>query len=174
MKFSSWFAITLVGLALGLGACASSEPQSTASPSPAASSPAPAASAPASAPASPSDTTVTSTTTAANHDTTVSQGGQVVETGPYHLELVTLEEASGIHLDFYLQDGETHAAIPDATVRGQIQLPDGAQKAVTFEYDAAGQHYAATLPDTAAGEYKIAILTDIGGEKVNGRFSFNR
>lgn len=30
------------------------------------------------------------------------------------------------------------------------------------------------LPETGSGEYKVAILTDINGEKVNGRFNFTK
>ena len=167
MKLSQSLAIALISLGFILGSCASNGEQTTTSESPAAS---PEASPAAESPASPATTAQADTA----HDTGVSKGGQVVEAGPYHLELVTLKESSGVHLDFYLQKGDTHKAIPDATVTGQIQLPDGTQKAVEFEYDAAGQHYVATLPDTAAGEYNVAVLTDINGEKVNGRFNFSQ
>lgn len=166
MKLSKSFAIALISLGFILGACANSQEQTTTSENPAA-SPAPAAA------ESPASSATTAQADAA-HDTSVSKGGQVVEAGPYHLELVTLKEASGVHLDFYLQQGDTHEAISDATVTGQVQLPDGTQKNVEFEYDAAGQHYVATLSDTAAGEYNVAILTDIKGEKVNGRFNFSQ
>ena len=167
MKFSKSLAIALISLGFILEACASGGEQTTTSESPAAS---PETSPAAESPASPATTAQADTT----QSTGASQGGQVVEAGPYHLELVTLKESSGVHLDFYLQKGDTHEAIPDATVTGQIQLPDGTQKTVEFEYDAAGQHYVATLPDTAAGEYNVAILTDIKGEKVNGRFNFSQ
>lgn len=100
--------------------------------------------------------------------------GQVVEVGTYHLELVTASEPSGTHLDLFLQKGDTHEAIENATVTGQIQLPDGSQKEVDFEYDAEGKHYTAMLPETASGDYDVAVLTDINGEKVNGRFSFTK
>lgn len=100
------------------------------------------------------------------------QGGQVLEVGAYHLEFVAAPEEGGTHLDLFLQAGDTHEAIPGATVAGQIQIPDGSQQQVDFEYDAAGQHYVAFLPATAPGDYQVVILTDISGEKVNGRFSF--
>jgi hypothetical protein len=38
-----------------------------------------------------------------------SQGGQVVESGPYHMEFVVAKEPNGTHLDFYLQNGDNHA-----------------------------------------------------------------
>ncbi|MBI4784539.1 MAG: hypothetical protein HY785_24975 [Oscillatoriophycideae cyanobacterium NC_groundwater_1537_Pr4_S-0.65um_50_18] len=166
MKFSTSFVTILISLGFLLGACASDREQSAATESPIANSPSPVA-------ASPTTPEATTQIDAA-HNTSVSQGGQVVEVGPYHLELVTLKEASGVHLDFYLQQGDTHEAIPDINVTGQIQLPSGTQKTVQFEYDVDGKHYVAILPETAAGEYKVAILTDIKGEKVNGRFSFSQ
>ena len=100
------------------------------------------------------------------------QGGQVVEAGAYHLELLMVKEENNIHLDFFLQTGDTHEAIPDAKVTAQVQFPDGSQKSYDIAYDAPNKHYATNLPTTASGEYKIAILSDIKGEKVNGRFSF--
>jgi hypothetical protein len=110
----------------------------------------------------------------ANNDSHPSQGGQVIETGPYHLEFVPLVEAGGTHLDFYLQTGDSHEAIPDAKVTSQIQLPNGEQKNLDFTYDAQGKHYTAFLPEQAAGEYKVVMQTDIKGEKVNGRFAFDK
>ena len=112
--------------------------------------------------------------TAEGHDQSVSQGGQVVESGPYHLELVSLPEDSGVHLDFFLQTGDNHQAIPDADVKGQVELPNGEKKSLDFTYDAEGKHYAAVLPEKAPGEYKVVVQTDVNGEKVNGRFSFKQ
>jgi hypothetical protein len=103
-----------------------------------------------------------------------SKGGQVVESGPYHLEFVPEKEADGTHLDFYLQKGDTHAAISDAKVTAQVQLPDGTQKSLDLKYDPDGKHYTVMFPGSVAGEYKVAILSDVNGEKVNGRFSFKQ
>ena len=102
------------------------------------------------------------------------QGGQVIESGPYHLELLTAKEAEGTHIDFFLQKGDNHEPISTAKVMAQVQLPDGSQKSLEMKYDAGDKHYTAILPSAAAGEYKVAILSDINGEKVNGRFSFTR
>lgn len=102
------------------------------------------------------------------------QGGQVIESGVYHLELVTGKETRGTHLDLFLQKGDNHEAIPDAKVTAQVQLPDGSQKSLDMKYDAGEKHYTAILPGAAAGEYKVAVLSDINGEKVNGRFSFKQ
>jgi hypothetical protein len=103
-----------------------------------------------------------------------SEGGQVVESGPYHLELVPGSEAEGTHLDLFLQKGDTHEAISDAKITAQVDLPDGTQQSLEMEYDAEGKHYTALIPGSAAGDYKVAVLSDIAGEKVNGRFSFSK
>ncbi len=102
------------------------------------------------------------------------KGGQVVESGPYHLEFVPVKENNGTHLDFYLQKGDNHEAIPNAKVTAQVQLPDGTQKTLDLPYDAAGKHYAALLPEKAAGQYQVKMIADVNGEKVNGRFTFNQ
>ena len=105
-------------------------------------------------------------------DMEAKQGGQVVEVGDYHLELVPEVEAEGTHMDLYLQQGDSHEAISDAQVTAQVDLPDGTQQSLDMEYDAEGGHYTALLPSNATGDYKVAVLSDIDGEKVNGRFSF--
>lgn len=152
---------------LALGACSSNQPTSTVN-TPAATQstePSPPAS------ASPAASSATNAETGEKH-THGGQGGQVVETGEYHLELVTLKEAGGTHLDFYLQKGDNHEAVPNAKVTAQVQLPDGTQKSFEMKYDASGKHYYTVLPTMAAGEYKIAVLSDIQGEKVNARYRF--
>ncbi|WP_250124767.1 hypothetical protein [Chroococcidiopsis sp. CCMEE 29] len=102
------------------------------------------------------------------------QGGQVIESGKYHLELIALPESNGTHLDFYLQEGANHKAIPNAKVTAEVQSPTGSQKTLNLTYDAAGKHYAALLPEQTPGEYKVVVLSEINGEKVNGRFTFKR
>jgi uncharacterized lipoprotein YmbA len=101
------------------------------------------------------------------------KGGQVVESGKYHLELVPEKSANETHLDLYVQSGDNHQSIANATVSGQLQFPDGQQKAITFTYDASGKHYAATAP-AKAGTYQLKVTATIGSEKADGRFEFNR
>lgn len=149
-------AVVSLGL-IGLTACGTGEPDSNVLGS---ETETPTETAPA-----PTDTTPEKSST---------QGGQVIEVGAYHLELVALPEPGGVHLDFYLQTGDTHEAIPGATVTAQVETPTGEQRTLELPYDAPGEHYAAFLPAEVSGEYKVAILTDIQGEKVNGRFTFNR
>lgn len=156
-------ATSAIGL-IFLGACGSGNQATNSASSPAAS-----------APAETQPSTVASPTTKAeseeNHG---GQGGQVVESGSYHLELVTGVETGGTHLDLFLQKGDNHEAIPNAKVTAQVQLPDGTQQSLDMKYDAGEKHYTAILPSATAGEYKVVILSDISGEKVNARYSFTR
>jgi len=166
MQFNRFSASMVLSLSLLLGACANNEDQTASSES--------AATSPSVTESVASSPVAESAAPEASDHSAPQQGGQVVETGSYHLELVALPESSGTHLDLFLQTGDTHETVEGATVTGQVQLPDGSQQQVDFEYDAEGEHYAALLPETASGEYKVVILTDIGGEKVNGRFSFTK
>ncbi|MBD2183359.1 hypothetical protein H6S82_15265 [Planktothrix sp. FACHB-1355] len=130
--------------------------------------------------ASPSQTqsstpnTSTNETSAKSDHSQSSKGGQVVETGTYHLEFVPEKEANGTHLDFYLQKGDNHESVPNAKVTALVQLPDGTQKTLNLSYDAEGKHYAVLLPETAPGQYQVKMIADINGETVNGRFNFNK
>ena len=126
---------------------------------------------PAESTAQPSDA---ANTESSSHAAKPLAGGQVVESGPYHLEFVPVKEDNGTHLDFYLQKGDNHEAIPNAKVTAQVQLPDGTQKTLPLTYDAEGKHYAALLPGKATGQYQVKITSEIDGEKVDGRFSFNQ
>ena len=100
--------------------------------------------------------------------------GQVVESGPYHLELVPEKANNGVHLDLFVQKGDNHQPIPNAKVAGQVQLPDGKQKNLTFTYDVKGKHYTTLLTEKATGQYQLKIASEINGQKVNARFSFKQ
>jgi hypothetical protein len=166
LKFNRSVFVMLVSLGLLAGGCAGNNQATTETET------SPVAESPTTQPsvsASP-DTPVATTADAGTTDSHGGQGGQVIETGDYHLELVTAKEADGIHLDLFLQKGDSHEAISDAKVTAQVQSPDGSQQALDMEYDASGEHYTAFLPSSDAGEYNIAVLSDIQGEKVNGRF----
>ena len=159
-------AISALGL-LFLGACSSGNQATNSASSPAASTPALTQPSTAASPAA-------STAQSASSENHGGQGGQVIESGPYHLELVTGKENSGTHLDLFLQKGDNHEAIPNAKVTAQVQLPDGTQQSLDMKYDKSEKHYTAILPSAVAGEYKVAILSDISGERVNARYSFTR
>ena len=164
MKLSKVSLIVLVSLGIiGLGACSNANQATNPSNSPSV------------AQSTQSSTQQSSETDAASEPANVPQvGGQVVESGPYHLELVTEAEAKGTHLDLYLQRGDNHEAIPNAKVTAQVQLPDGTQKTLPLSYDAEGKHYTALLPGNVAGQHQVKISSDVGGEKVDGRFSFSQ
>jgi hypothetical protein len=169
MKIKNSVAVTIASLGLlFLGACSSGNQTANTENSPAA-SPSSAASAPANGTMAKSDGAIKD-----KDHSEAKKGGQVIETGAYHLEFVPEEEAEASHLDFYLLKDENHESVPNAKVTAQVQLPDGSQKSLDLKYDANDKHYTGILPGTIAGDYKIAILSDINGEKVNGRFSFKR
>jgi hypothetical protein len=112
-------------------------------------------------PASPSETTSEKTEKSeakANHPE-VSQDGQVVEVGAYHLELVT-EKEDGTHLDLYLQRGDNHEAISNANVMAKVQLLDGSQKNLYLKYDADGKQYTALFPDRVTGQHQVKMTAD--------------
>ncbi len=102
------------------------------------------------------------------------KGGQVVESGKYHLELVPEKEGSNTHLDFYLLQGGGHEIVPNAKVTANLQSPDGKQKTLTFNYDAKDKHYAALVNEKATGKYQLKVIATVGSEKVDGRFKFDR
>lgn len=161
MRFLKFSLILLSSMGLFfLGACSNSKQASNPSSSPA---------------ASPTETTTKSEVKEVKSDDSHSlKGGQVAETGDYHLELVPLKEADGVHLDFYLYKGDDHQAIPNAKIAAQVQFPDGTQKILDLPYKTDGKHYGALLTERAAGQYQVKVTADINGEKVNGRFSFNQ
>ncbi|WP_373537703.1 hypothetical protein [Microcoleus sp.] len=155
---SSLIILGSVGLLL-LGACGKADQTSDTNTTP---PPPPAASQPASsAPAA------TSAAKGAN-------GGQVVNSGAYHLEFVPEKEATGTHLDLYLQKGDKKEPVPDAKVTAQVQLPNGKQQTLALKYDPEGKHYAVVFPGKEPGQYPVKVNADINGEKVDGRFTFTQ
>jgi glucose/arabinose dehydrogenase len=158
-----------------LAACSSGTQTSNQNTTPAASQPAAVNSATSTSTTQTPASSVTSTPTETKTGhAKVSKGGQVVETGAYHLELVPLKEAQKTHLDFYLLKGDNHEVVPNAKVTAQIQSPDGTEKTLNLAYDAQGKHYAVVLPDNAPGQYQVKMTADVNGEKVSGRFNFNQ
>jgi hypothetical protein len=103
-----------------------------------------------------------------------SKGGQVIETQGYHLEFVPKKSAKGMHLDFYLQRSDNHVTIGNAKIKAEIMMPDGKKQTINLKYDAKEKHYTGILETKATGDFKVVMLSDISGKKVNGRFSFKR
>ncbi|WP_293133624.1 hypothetical protein [Microcoleus sp. bin38.metabat.b11b12b14.051] len=156
---SSLIILSSIGL-LSLGACGkgdeASDTKISPTPPPAASKPA--SSAPAAAPAGAKG----------------ANGGQVVNAGAYHLEFVPEKEATGTHLDLYLQKGDKKEPVADAKVTAQVQLPSGKQQTLALKYDPEGKHYAVVFPGKDPGQYPVKVNADIKGEKVDGRFTFTQ
>ena len=121
-------------------------------------------------------TTSPATTTAKESSTGGGKGngGQVVESGKYHLELVPEKGSNETHLDLYLQKGDNHEAVANAKVTADVQLPDGKLKTLPLSYDASGKHYAAVLKEKLTGQYQVKITAKIGNEQADGRFNFDR
>lgn len=127
------------------------------------------------------DTTAKTTPTSAEpvaekkeHGHEHGRGGQIIESGEYHLEFAAAPSDNGTKIDFFLEKGEKHETVSDANITAQVQLPNGEQKTIPIKWEASENHYHGTLSETTPGEYKVAILSEINGEKVNGRFSFKR
>lgn len=99
--------------------------------------------------------------------------GQVIDLGKYHLEFKPETVKDATHLDISVH-GEKDEIITDAKLTAQIQSPDGSNKTVNIPYNASEKQYTTAFKETAAGEYKVVLQTDIKGEKSNGRFSFKR
>jgi hypothetical protein len=116
----------------------------------------------------------TKTVASAGNHLGATKGGQVVESGKYHLELVPEQESTSTHLDFYLLQGDKHEIIPNAKVTADLQSPDGKQKSLTFNYDAKDKHYTALVNEKTVGRYQVKVTATIGSEKVDGRFNFER
>jgi hypothetical protein len=103
------------------------------------------------------------------------QGGQVVKAGDYHMEFIASKEGDGTHLDFFLYKGNSTDVLSNAKITARVKYPDGTQKEIPLKYEPENKHYGEKLPDASqVGDYQVAILTDVNGEKVNGRFSFKQ
>jgi len=103
-----------------------------------------------------------------------SRGGQVVESDPYHIELVTKPKDDGTQLNLYLLHEAEDRAITNAQVTANVQQPDGEQQTVKLVYEPAKKIYTGFLTAKAIGQYDLVVQTDIDGEKINSRFSIDK
>ena len=169
MKSLKSYFIILSGLGMiFLGACNGSDQVAKPDTSPAGEKPAQSAT-----PSAPAKTEISATE---SHSPTEwpPKGGQTVEAGKYHLQFIPEKEEKGTHLDYYFLTDNDHKPILDAKVTGQIQLPDGTQKTLDFKYDTEGKHYTVFLPSQASGQYQVKMTSELKGEKIDGRFTFNQ
>ena len=107
------------------------------------------------------------------HDGTDGHGahGETVAVDGYNLELSQHKEGKVAHLHLLLQKGEKREPVTDAKVTAQIQLPDGSSKSLDLAYKLDEKVYAAEMTDFSAGSYKVAVLSEVSGKKVNARFN---
>lgn len=97
---------------------------------------------------------------------------EAVKVGDYSMELMSQKEGSEVRFSFYLNKGKDEVA--DAKVTAQFQMPDGSQKSLEMPFGAKEKAYVARLTSSVAGEYKVAVLTDLKGEKMNTRFTIKQ
>lgn len=102
------------------------------------------------------------------------QGGQVVKSGAYHLEFVTEKEATGTHLDLYLQKGDKKEPVPNAKVTAQVQLPNRKQQTLPLKYDAKAKRYAVVFPTKQPGQYAVNMTAIINRVKVDSTIVFDQ
>ena len=102
------------------------------------------------------------------------KGGQVVESGAYHLEFVTEKEATGTHLDLFLLKGDKKEPVPNAKVTAQVQLPNGKQQTLPLKYDAKGKRYAVVFPTKQPGQYAVNMTAIINRVKVESTIVFDQ
>jgi hypothetical protein len=95
-----------------------------------------------------------------------------VKVGDYSMELESHKEGNSLHFDFHLHKGKDEVA--DAKVTAQLQMPDGGQKSLEMPFSPEEKAYVAKLESPAVGEYKVAVLSDLKGEKMNARFTIKQ
>jgi hypothetical protein len=95
-----------------------------------------------------------------------------VKMGDYLMELESHKEGNSLHFDFHLHKGKDEVA--DAKVTAQLQIPDGSQKSLEMPFSSEEKAYVAKLESAATGEYKVAVLSDLKGEKMNARFTIKQ
>lgn len=97
--------------------------------------------------------------------------GEIVEVEGYHLELFAHKENNATHMDLLVQKGDQHETVTNAKITAQIQLPDGSSKSFNLAYKPAEKVYSTDISSLAAGAYKVAVLSELEGKKVNARFN---
>ena len=100
-----------------------------------------------------------------------SRGGQVVESAPYHIELVTKNKDAGTELQLFLLHEVEERVITDAQVTANVLPPDGEPETLKLVYEPAEESYTGLISSAGQGPYNLVVQTEIGGEKINSRFS---
>lgn len=97
--------------------------------------------------------------------------GQSVEVDGYHIELKPHKEDKVTHLDVAVQKGENHEVVIGAKVTAEIKMSDGTSKTLALPYKETEKVYGTGLSDLPPGDYKLIVLSEIEGKKVNARFT---
>ena len=93
--------------------------------------------------------------------------------GNYSLELLPVTEKNGIYLDLHIFEGEEKEDIQNAEVTAVVNLPNGEQKTLEFNYYPKTKHYGVLLSPKMTGSYKVVVQTKVEEEELTGQFSCN-
>lgn len=80
-------------------------------------------------------------------------------------------EEGGLHIDFYIQEGEDHIPVGTASVTANIETPTGDRVTLPMTYTPEDEHYTARLANPVAGDYTV-LLSTVNGEPINSRFRY--
>jgi hypothetical protein len=101
-----------------------------------------------------------------------SKGGQVLQLDGYRLKFIAERGADESHLHLFLDKGNNSESVADATVKAQVQTPDGKEKTLNLKYDEKEKGYLGVLNNLTAGKHQVRFLVNVGGKNLNGRFQF--
>lgn len=97
--------------------------------------------------------------------------GQAVEVDGYHIELKSHKEDKVTHLDIAFQKGDNYEVVMGAKVTAEIKMTDGTSKTLSLPYKSTEKVYRTDLSDLPPGDYKLIVLSEIDGKKMNARFN---
>ena len=96
-------------------------------------------------------------------------GGQLVEVNQYQFEFVLENAQTAPHIDMYVIDPKDKA-VTTAKIQLRVTAPDGKKLVIPLKYEE--NHYTAQLGSKAKGDYNVVVLSTVGKQKLNSRFSF--
>lgn len=86
---------------------------------------------------------------------------QSFTSGNYKLELLSHKDNDGINLEFCLQEREQLKQVNSAQITAQIQLNNGQQETIPFEFRQSTNHYHAIIPKKFKKTDKLVIAAQI-------------
>ena len=96
-------------------------------------------------------------------------GGQIVEVNEYQFEFVLENAQTAPHVDMYVIDPKDKP-VTNAKIQLRVTAPDGRKLVVPLKYEE--NHYTAQLGSKAKGDYSVVVLSTVGKQRLNTRFSF--